>query len=349
MNDLPLDAATGGNGPAAATGAETGTETGTETVATPPGAGAAAVSTEPERRSRMERIKASSEQAKVRAAQAREQLEGKRESNRLVDALLGGVERDELAGGGLLAGAIAFRCFFVLIPMVFVFVFGFGLGSEISESSAQDLVERAGITGLAAQAVQASTDVSLLSRIVTLGIALYALLSGGRNLVKALRGTHALVWGVRLQKLRQPTKAGVACVGVLVATVLLGHGIEQLRDASLIGWLVGLILLTGVAGGAWLLLCLRVFPRPDEVSWTDLVPGAVLFGGGLQVLHLVTVLWIARSIESKSETYGAIGAALTLLLWAYMLGRLVVASAALNAHIWHRAHPDDAPQGVLRS
>jgi membrane protein len=70
-----------------------------------------------------------------------------------------------------------------------------------------------------------------------------------------------------------------------------------------------------------------------------MLPGAVLFGIGVQVLHVVTVVWIARSLESKSETYGALGAALTILLWAYLLGRLVTASASLNTVIWRDRSP----------
>ena len=65
-----------------------------------------------------------------------------------------------------------------------------------------------------------------------------------------------------------------------------------------------------------------------------MLPGALLFGIGVQALHIVTVVWIARSLESKSETYGALGAALTILLWAYLLGRLITASAALNVVLW---------------
>jgi membrane protein len=71
-----------------------------------------------------------------------------------------------------------------------------------------------------------------------------------------------------------------------------------------------------------------------------MLPGAILFGIGVQMLHVVTVVWIARSLESKSETYGALGAALTILLWAYLLGRLITASASLNTVTWHdRAEP----------
>jgi uncharacterized BrkB/YihY/UPF0761 family membrane protein len=43
-------------------------------------------------------------------------------------------------------------------------------------------------------------------------------------------------------------------------------------------------------------------------------------------------------MEHKSETYGAIGTALTVLLWAYVFGRIMTASAMLNAAGWKKAH-----------
>src|SRR5262249_56721413 len=62
----------------------------------------------------------------------------------------------------------------------------------------------------------------------------------------------------------------------------------------------------------------------------------LFFALGVLVLHLVTVYWIAHQVESKTDTYGAIGAALAILLWAYLLGRLITASAVINASLWQR-------------
>jgi uncharacterized BrkB/YihY/UPF0761 family membrane protein len=55
----------------------------------------------------------------------------------------------------------------------------------------------------------------------------------------------------------------------------------------------------------------------------------------VEALHVVTVYWIAREVATKSDTYGALGTSLALLFWAYLLGRLIVASANLNATRWH--------------
>ena len=82
---------------------------------------------------------------------------------------------------------------------------------------------------------------------------------------------------------------------------------------------------------------------------------------GVLGLHLVTVYWIAHEVESKTDTYGAIGAALAILLWSYLLGRLITLSAVVNASQWqrrkehadrraarlrmHESHDPDATQG----
>ena len=52
-------------------------------------------------------------------------------------------------------------------------------------------------------------------------------------------------------------------------------------------------------------------PR-QPVRWQDLIPGAFVVTVGVLGLHIITVYWIAREVESKTDTYGAIGAALAL-------------------------------------
>jgi uncharacterized BrkB/YihY/UPF0761 family membrane protein len=57
----------------------------------------------------------------------------------------------------------------------------------------------------------------------------------------------------------------------------------------------------------------------------------------------VTVYWIAHVVSSKTATYGAIGSALALLLWSYLLGRLVIVSTVLNATLWFRSRERAGP------
>ena len=83
-----------------------------------------------------------------------------------------------------------------------------------------------------------------------------------------------------------------------------------------------------IYGALWLVASLRL-PHAD-CPWTALVPGAVLLSAGAQVLHLVTVYYLTDKLHSSSELYGALGAAAAVLLWLFLIGRLIVASALLE-------------------
>ena len=71
-----------------------------------------------------------------------------------------------------------------------------------------------------------------------------------------------------------------------------------------------------------------------STNWRDLLPGAVLVALGTQAIHLAVVLYLAPKIGRSSELYGALGAATVILLWLYLLARLMVAAAFLNAALW---------------
>jgi len=68
------------------------------------------------------------------------------------------------------------------------------------------------------------------------------------------------------------------------------------------------------------------------------------------VLHLVGEFYLAGKISSASETYGALGAAAAIIAWLYLFGRLLVASAMLNATLWerHQSPVSVAPAALRR-
>ena len=86
--------------------------------------------------------------------------------------------------------------------------------------------------------------------------------------------------------------------------------------------------------------------------WHSAWPLPVLWAIGLDVLHLLTTFWIGPLVARKSNTYGAVGIALAVLFWVYVLGRVIVGSAGLNATLWRRqeergrsAETDSTPSG----
>jgi uncharacterized BrkB/YihY/UPF0761 family membrane protein len=284
------------------------------------------------------RVKTQAADLKDRAEVYREDLEGRRSSNRIIDAVFGSYEHETAVGGPILAGAVAFRFFIFIVPYVFVIIFGFGVGSQAAGEDPADLARRTGIVGLAAHAIQSSSDASTWTKIVTLTIAVYALLSASRTMVKALVIVHALTWRVPVAKVRGLMKKaliGIALVTGLMAVELI---INKIHYESIMLWIIATCLFIVIPAGTWLLITLKALPSAPGVTWRDLWIGAALFGIGLEGLHLLTVLWLSRSFSSKSETYGALGAALTILFWAYILGRLVTASASVSAVLWYKAH-----------
>jgi uncharacterized BrkB/YihY/UPF0761 family membrane protein len=60
---------------------------------------------------------------------------------------------------------------------------------------------------------------------------------------------------------------------------------------------------------------------------------------GTQALYLVSVLWYMPHAESASKTYGALGIAILLLGWLFIISRLAIVSAVLNAVLWQRGRP----------
>lgn len=81
-----------------------------------------------------------------------------------------------------------------------------------------------------------------------------------------------------------------------------------------------------------------------------LLSGAVVLAVGMRAMHLFTILYVTRAVESKSETYGALGAAIAVLVWCYGAGRLVTGTAVVNAALWRRyrqPRPVSDPRGEV--
>jgi uncharacterized BrkB/YihY/UPF0761 family membrane protein len=68
----------------------------------------------------------------------------------------------------------------------------------------------------------------------------------------------------------------------------------------------------------------------------DLMPGAALFAVGNQVMSVVVLYYFAPRLGRAETTHGAFGTAATLLIWLYVLARLAVGAAFLNAVLYRR-------------
>jgi uncharacterized BrkB/YihY/UPF0761 family membrane protein len=284
------------------------------------------------------RARAGQERVTGAVDSTRRRLEDARPRSRWVDVGFRAYEHDTSAGGAVIAGAMAFRMFLFLVPYVFVVVVGVGVAADAADEDAGDLARSAGIGGLVAKAVSGAAELSGFERVTALVVGLVALFLGARALLKVMRLSYGMIWNVKPSKLKKTLVPTIGLVAFTTLGVALSASVGVLRDEGVVLAVLGFVATTAVPflmwlGASWYL------PRRAR-TWPELVPGAVLFAVGVQVLHVVTVLWIAHVLESKTDTYGAIGAALAILLWAYLLGRLVTGAAVIDAALWLRRRDD---------
>ncbi len=248
-----------------------------------------------------------------------------------VDVAFQVYENDRAKGGGIMAGAVAFRMFVAMVPATLVVIIVVGAVADVTHEEAQDVARQAGITGVAASTIKTAADASTTSTIVTLALALFALFLAANSLAKTLRVVNFLIWDMPLVPLKRSWRAGltvIALFGALSAITLL------IARARLVSGPIGLAsILLGMLGyfGLWVLVSSLLPHRGNIIA---LLPGAALVAFGVEVLHVVTVYYVSRKVESFSERYGGLGVAVVILGWLYLLGRLIVGSAALNAAVW---------------
>jgi len=284
--------------------------------------------------------------ARARAEDLLQQAEANRPRSRLIDVAFGSYERDTEVGGGILAGAVAFRVFLFIVPFVFFLVTAVGLVADAFGMSVSTAIDKTGIVGLLATTIRNVHDQSVWSRLAILFVSGFALALGARNLLKVMVIIHVLIWRIPRVRVRRQARAVGFLILAVLGALILAQLTSKLQDRSFPAWVFATGAFMLIPAGLWLLASLRLFPHPPQVGWRDLVPGALLVGVGIEALHIFTVVWISHSFERKSATYGAIGGSLSLLLWAYIVGRIMAASPVVNAVIWRQAHAHDLPPPV---
>jgi uncharacterized BrkB/YihY/UPF0761 family membrane protein len=275
----------------------------------------------------LERLRARYEETQARVEAARGTVRG-------VDAAFVVYDRDRGLGGNLLACAVAYRFFFWSLPLVLLLVAVLGFADAAAGDNPEDLAEDARMSSYVVSSVGDAADQARESRFVLLGVALFALYLASAGGAKTLRTIHLMAWRMQLQRSTKGWLGAAAFAGFGFGALALALLSNWIRDhpgpTRLTVWLGMLAFVAAFWFAAELLL-----PH-GEAPWTRLLPGALLFSFGIEVLHLATVLYFGKKVASSSELYGGLGVAAGVLLWLYLFGRLIVASAVLNATLWER-------------
>jgi membrane protein len=246
------------------------------------------------------------------------------------------LERERISAAGLLAGGLAYRLFFWLAPLGLLLASVLSFWVDADRVAAEDAARDFGMSGAAVQSAMEAISDQHHARWYFLAAGIVLVVWFGSGVVRALFVAHSVAWGLRPQRLRRPMVAGLAFTGILMLLIAVSTSTQLLREQF--GYTgLGLTLALAAFYLGSLLWIMDKLPHRSR-SWRDLLPGAVLVALGTQLIHLTVVLYLAPKIGRSSELYGTLGAATVILLWLYLLARLIVAAAFLNAALWERHH-----------
>jgi uncharacterized BrkB/YihY/UPF0761 family membrane protein len=78
---------------------------------------------------------------------------------------------------------------------------------------------------------------------------------------------------------------------------------------------------------------------PGSVPRRALLPGVVLTVAGVIVLQAIGGLYVQRTVQEASQTYGMFAAVIGLLSWLWLGGRLLLIAAEVNVVLAERLWP----------
>lgn len=245
-------------------------------------------------------------------------------------------EQDAAIGGGLLAGAIAYRLFVLLLPTSLLLVSGLGLYAGSVDKKPSTVVREAGLHGLIGS--QITHTASGHGRAVVFVLMIPAVLYALVTLYRALARVYGIVWQGSARGIRTAPRGVATLGGALIVQLASGAVVAWLRRGHQYGWWLGMLAYVALMGTAWLAVSLEL-PHGD-VRWPKLIPGAVLFGAGLFLIGIFNIFVTAQLVQGRADTYGALGVATALLFSLVLVGRLMVVSAELNASLGHPRNAD---------
>ena len=255
---------------------------------------------------------------------------------------IGVVKHDQRFGGGLLAGALAFRLFGAVLPLALLVAVVLGYATTVDRTAPQQAGEAVGLGSAVLDSVGESARLSSGTRWSVLIFSVFAVLWSANSAARAIRAVHSLAWEGGVARFRRPLPAALVLLAALAAfAVVIAVAGRARAELGLAGVLVS-VLAVAAFFGIWLVVA-RLLPHGDA-GWRSLAPGALVVALGIQVIHLGTVLFIAGRIEHAANTYGTLGVAATVLVWLFVVSRVIVGSAMLNAALAHRGPP--APEEV---
>ena len=140
------------------------------------------------------------------------------------------LERERIAAAGLLAGGLAYRLFFWLVPLGLLIAAVLSFWVDADRIAAADAARDFGMSGAAVQSAMNAIAEQHYARwyFLLAGLALVIWFGGG--VVRALFVAHYVAWGLRPVRLRRPLLAGLVFSGVVVMLMAVSVTAQVLRE-----------------------------------------------------------------------------------------------------------------------
>jgi len=273
---------------------------------------------------------------------ARKEFDRAREQHATVRLAVQAFESDRRRAGGLLAGGLAYRIFLWQIPLALFLVSAFGLATELSGDDPADLARKTGMTAALAGAISQAVAASQSARWWLLILGAFLTVWAGRGVYRGVRLVSELAWETRAPR-GSSLKGSLAVTGFGVLAVALQAFLPKISETlglpHLVRFALGLMLASSLAFAV-----LRLLPRAD-VPWTSILPGALLMGVGMRLLGLAASTYFAYRLDHSNDLYGALGLAVVMILFLFLVARLFVAAQFLNATLHRRGEPLPSADG----
>lgn len=252
-----------------------------------------------------------------------------------VAAALESLDREQRTGAGLLAGGLAYRLFFWIVPFGLVLAGIASFWAHTGAGSLQSTAKTFGMGAVAARSATTAFESEEHARWYFLVAGTVLLLYFGLGVVRALRVASFLAWGIPPRRMTRAPAAALAFTLILSFAIAASASVSWVRaNGHGTGFVATLaVSVVYLTIGVYVL---GLLPRPEDATWRTMLPGAVLFAVGSEVIHLIVVYYLAAKLERSPSLYGSLGAATVVLLWLYMTARLMVAALFLNATVWRR-------------
>ena len=279
-------------------------------------------------------------------SQVKLRLERARSRYGLVDVVVRVFKRFSETDGGSYSAALTYYTFFSIFPLLALGAAVLGFITQGDQKAQQEIFEK-GVEAFPMFKDALSPDgfkaIERARQELAVTGALLALYSGSGAIVAlehALNKVYRIeaepnFWEKRLRSLRWLAILGVAflvSIAITSAAGWAGSGSAGVAGDLAAGALrvTGGLMAVGVFATAF-----KFLPAKD-LSWSDVLPGAIVGGAAFALLIFLGSVFLQGGEDSRNATFGAFAAAATLLVVSFLVSRVTLLAAEVNAVLAER-------------